>query len=111
MVRRGGGRLPLIEPGALLFVLLAQSPAPKPTPVASAAPAPVASPTPPPPSTDIHLLPVSLRAGHLVAGTPVRVTDRAGYDNQPAFAPDGRSLYFTRIEAGNADIQRYDLKS
>jgi dipeptidyl aminopeptidase/acylaminoacyl peptidase len=46
----------------------------------------------------------------MVLGKPVNVTHRAGYDNQPAFTPDGRSVYYTSTrEDGQADIYRYDL--
>jgi hypothetical protein len=44
---------------------------------------------------------------------PLRITDRAGYDNQPAFSPDGSTLYYTsgRAFAGGeqTDIRRYRL--
>jgi hypothetical protein len=80
---------------ALLLVLPAG-------PVAAQAPQPAATPPPPPAAaaplaTDIFLLDVAARGGTLTLGKPVRLTDRAGYDNQPFFAPDGRSLYFTAI--------------
>lgn len=43
-------------------------------------------------------------------GTPENVTARVGYDNQPSFAPDGRSLFFTsQRDDAQADIYRYDL--
>src|SRR5262245_47248359 len=72
-------------------------------------PAPQASPAPPPPATGIFLLDLTRRQGALVLGTPRRITDHAGYDNQPAFSPDGRALYFTSIAEGQADTWRYDL--
>ncbi len=85
-------------------------------PLAAQSPQPAATPPPPPPAaaplaTDIFLLDVGTRGGTLSLGRPVRLTDRAGYDNQPYFAPDGRSIYFTAIESGQSDIQRYDLAS
>jgi dipeptidyl aminopeptidase/acylaminoacyl peptidase len=42
-------------------------------------------------------------------GAPVNVTHRAGYDNQPSFAPDGRSFLYTSVADGQADIWRYDI--
>src|SRR5262245_9849465 len=83
------------------------------------APPPSPSPAPPPrpaaaaaqPGTDIFILDLSLRGGAVTLGKPVRLTDRAGYDNQPYFAPDGRSLYYTAIEGGQSDIQHYDFAS
>ena len=69
-----------------------------------------AKPAPlPPPATDIFLFALESRGGAPVVGPPRRVTQRAGYDNQPAFSPDGRALYFTSIKDGQADIERYDL--
>src|SRR5689334_24981364 len=64
-----------------------------------------------PPATDIFLAPISVSAdGKVVVGTPVNVTNRPGYDNQPAFTPDSKAILFTSIhEDGQSDIYRYDL--
>ncbi|MGQ0704155.1 MAG: hypothetical protein ACT4PM_13570 [Gemmatimonadales bacterium] len=64
-----------------------------------------------PPGTDIYLVPLARRGAELRAGTPVNLTARAGYDNQPSFSPDGRSLYYTSAREGQTDIVRYDLDS
>ena len=45
-----------------------------------------------PPASDIWLVDVTVRGGRVRLGTPVNVTARPGYDNQPAFLPDGRSI-------------------
>ncbi len=39
------------------------------------------------------------------------LTDRDGYDNQPAFFPDGTSLMYTSQRAGQTDIYEVDLAS
>jgi sugar lactone lactonase YvrE len=70
-------------------------------------PAPAAAQAP---ATDVYLVPVSRSAGTLRLGTPVNVTNRPGYDNQPAFAPDGRALYFTSQRDGQTDLFRIDLR-
>ena len=63
-----------------------------------------------PPGTDIWLVDLTLRDGRVSLGTPVNVTARAGYDNQPAFLPDGSGLLYTRIGAdAQADVWRYDF--
>jgi dipeptidyl aminopeptidase/acylaminoacyl peptidase len=63
-----------------------------------------------PPSTDIFLAPLSVENGRPVIGTPVNVTNRPGYDNQPSFTPDGHAFLFTAThEDGQSDIYRYDL--
>jgi dipeptidyl aminopeptidase/acylaminoacyl peptidase len=85
--------------------LAAQTPPSPPPAVPSPAPAPGTAPV----ATDIFLLDLGAHGGSLTLGRPVRLTQRAGYDNQPFFAPDGRSLYYTAIDDGQADIQRYDF--
>jgi len=62
-----------------------------------------------PPSTDIFLAALHERGGRIEIGAPINVTHRAGYDNQPSFAPDGRSFLYTAVADGQADIWRYDL--
>lgn len=63
-----------------------------------------------PPSTDIFLVDVLKRGGQLALGTPVNITFRPGYDNQPSFTPDGKSLLFTSQREGEqTDIYRYEL--
>jgi hypothetical protein len=43
-------------------------------------------------------------------GPPLNITDRPGYDNQPSFATDGSSVFFTSVrEDAQADIYRYEL--
>lgn len=47
---------------------------------------------------------------HVTIGRPVNVTNRIGYDNQPAFTVDGRALLFTSIrEDAQSDIWRVTL--
>ena len=44
-------------------------------------------------------------------GQPVKITNWVGYNNQPSFLPDGRSLLYTSIKDKQADIYRYDIRS
>jgi hypothetical protein len=63
-----------------------------------------------PPGTDVWVAPLSRAGQRLVLGTPVNLTQRPGYDNQPAFLPDGSGFWFTRIGADSqADVWRYDF--
>jgi dipeptidyl aminopeptidase/acylaminoacyl peptidase len=63
-----------------------------------------------PPSTDVFLAPLMVRGDRLEVGQPVNITHRTGYDNQPAFTPDGRSVLYTSVrEDGQSDIYRYDV--
>jgi len=65
----------------------------------------------PPPATDIYLASLRVADGRVQVGTPVNVTARPGYDNQPFFLPDGRAFLYTSIrEDSQADIYRYDLE-
>ncbi|HEX7024936.1 MAG TPA: hypothetical protein VF187_08970 [Gemmatimonadales bacterium] len=70
-------------------------------------PAPLAAQAPP--GTDIFLLPLTRTGSALGVGAPVNITARPGYDNQPFFSPDGRSIYYTSQREGQTDIFRYDL--
>ncbi len=64
------------------------------------------------PSTDIVILSMSEAAGEFHLQSPVRVTDRAGYDNQPHFLPGGEALLYTSIDGtGQADIYRYSIST
>lgn len=63
-----------------------------------------------PPATDIYLLTLNRQDGRILPTEPVNITDRDGYDNQPAFLPDGSGLLYTSIRAdGQADTYRYNL--
>lgn len=62
-----------------------------------------------PPGTDIYLMPLSRTGAGLGVGPAVNITARAGYDNQPLFSPDGKSIYYTSQRGGQTDIYRYDL--
>lgn len=75
-----------------------------------------------PPSTDVYLARIVAAADDDGAGlADVRpLTDRDGYDNQPAFSPDGETLYYTSIRAASegeegedaapqADVHAVDL--
>lgn len=58
-----------------------------------------------PPDTDIWLASIDLASGVPVMGLPMNLTDRVGYDNQPAFLADG-SLVFTAQMGEQTEIRR-----
>lgn len=70
-----------------------------------------------PPDTEVFLAPISIAAGKLTLGTPQNISSSPGYDNQPSFTPDGRTVFFTSARGGaprggraaQMDIYRYDL--
>lgn len=64
------------------------------------------------PSTDIYLATVKFGRFAFHVENVANITNRAGYDNQPSFTPDGNAILFTSImDDGQADIYRYDLTS
>jgi len=70
------------------------------------------SPTPAPPATDIFVIDLTTTpGGKLKLGQPVKITNWAGYNNQPSFLPDGKSILYTSIRDKQADIYRYDLRA
>ena len=55
---------------------------------------------------------MKVSGGRIALGSPVNLTNRAGYDNQPSFTADGRELFFTSVrEDAQADIYRYHVDS
>jgi Tol biopolymer transport system component len=66
-----------------------------------------------PPATDIYLAEIEVQADSIrIVGRPRNITDRAGYDNQPSFTPDGaRILYTSYREDGQSDVYVYDIRT
>lgn len=68
-----------------------------------------------PPDTDVYLVSVKRQGSGFVVGPPRNLTSRPGFDNQPSFAPDGKSLFYTVVRPGGpngttqSDIFRTDL--
>jgi len=63
-----------------------------------------------PRSPDVYLAPLTVRDGVPTIGSPMNITNRAGYDNQPAFLDDGSGVLFTSVrDDAQADIYRYDF--
>ena len=61
-------------------------------------------------SSDIFLVTLNTAGGTIAVDSVIRVTNRNGYDNQPSFLRDGRTLLYTTIDAaGQADIRRHTL--
>lgn len=87
------------------IVTHAQTPVPSPSPAAT------------PPASDIVMVEIKKRhdyktgADELSFGAPKKITDFAGYNNQPFFMPDGKSILYTSIRNKQADIYRYDIQT
>ncbi len=62
------------------------------------------------PDTDIWVFDLKDSAEQLRFSNPVNITDRPGYDNQPAFSADGEYILFSSVREDNqADIYKYDF--
>ncbi|MGD8329029.1 MAG: hypothetical protein PVJ49_06300 [Acidobacteriota bacterium] len=62
------------------------------------------------PSTDIWIAELTVRSDVWSIGEPRNVTDRDGYDNQPAFEPGGETMLFTSArEPTQSDVYRYSV--
>lgn len=61
------------------------------------------------PSTDVWVVSLAPAWATVDAGAAVNVTDRSGYDNQPAFTADGAAVLYTSMRGEQTDIYRYDL--
>jgi hypothetical protein len=66
---------------------------------------------PPRSSTDLFLVEVVSLAGISSVRAPVNITDRSGYDNQPAFTADGGAILYVSREGEDTDVYRYDFAS
>ena len=84
---------------SLYSVAIAQTPTPSPTPAAA------------PPSSDIFVIDLKTRKSELNFGEPKKISEVAGYNNQPSFLPDGQTVLYTSIRNKQADIFRYDLRT
>ena len=64
------------------------------------------------PNTDVWLLDIQTTKDTLFFSNPTNITNRAGYDNQPAFSPDGKYILYTSIrDEKQSDIYKYDIKT
>lgn len=65
------------------------------------------------PNTDLWLFKLeSDKLQQITLKDPLNITNREGYDNQPAFSPDGKRLYYVSVkEDKQADIYYYDMAS
>ena len=84
----------------------------------AAATAPLAA-QPAPPATDVFIASLTVAGDEFRVGPPENISQSPGYDNQPFFAPDGRSLVFTsargdvstKCGSPQTDVYRFDLVS
>ncbi len=63
------------------------------------------------PETDIWLFDIQQNGESFSFSNGVNFTNRPGYDNQPSFSPDSKSIYYTSYRDGQSDIYRYDIST
>ena len=68
------------------------------------------SPSPTPPASDIFIIEVANHNGEMKFGAPKQITTAVGYNNQPSFLSDGKSVLYASIRDQQSDIYRYDLR-
>jgi hypothetical protein len=78
--------------------------------VAARSQTPSPSPSLTPPASDIFIIDLKGEK-KLKLGEPIKITSEAGYNNQPSFLSDGKSILYTSIRDKQADIYRYDISS
>lgn len=62
------------------------------------------------PETDLWLFKLKREKDQLKIAEGKNITARAGYDNQPSFTPDNKSILYVSIrEDKQADVYRYDI--
>lgn len=62
-----------------------------------------------PPNTDIHVYTMKEKKGKITLSKGKNITNRSGYDNQPAFFNNDYILYSSYQDDGQNDILIYDL--
>ncbi|HEX9798611.1 MAG TPA: hypothetical protein VGC00_00430 [Thermoanaerobaculia bacterium] len=68
----------------------------------------VAAAQPAPPATDVWVAELVRDGEAWRIEAPRNLTDRDGYDNQPAFTPDGAKLLYTSFRDGQTDLWEID---
>lgn len=64
------------------------------------------------PDTDIWLMDIKVEMDTVLFSNSENITKRVGYDNQPAFSPDGKYLLYTSMrDEKQTDIFKYDLET
>lgn len=70
-----------------------------------------------PPPTEVYLSSMAQDGSQLSLGAPRNISNGPGYDNQPHFSPDGRSVFFTsargtvssKCGSPQTDVYRFDI--
>lgn len=63
------------------------------------------------PSTEVYLFDLQYNEGVFTISNPSNISNNEGYDNQPSFWPDGKSILYARTVDGQTEIARYFIGS
>jgi Tol biopolymer transport system component len=63
------------------------------------------------PTSTVLLAPLDTTGDAVRLGAMAPATQRSGYDNQPAFAPDDEALLWTSIRGGQSDVYRRSIRT
>ncbi len=63
------------------------------------------------PTTDIYLLNMKVKHGKYAFTSTQKISDWKGYNNQPYFTPNGKSIYYVSYRNKQSDIYRYDINT
>lgn len=64
------------------------------------------------PETEVWLIPLKKEKDSLLTTKSILISQQKGYNNQPCFSLNGKSLYYVSADSsGQTDILHYDLKS
>lgn len=62
------------------------------------------------PETDIWLFKIKKKEGKCSYYGPLNITNRTGYDNQPTFSSDGKSVIYVSVDSSKqADVYQYSI--
>ncbi|MEP1093719.1 MAG: hypothetical protein ABJG78_01340 [Cyclobacteriaceae bacterium] len=59
------------------------------------------------PSTEVYLFDLDGDTANFSISNPINISNNEGYDNQPSFWPDGKSVLYARTMDGQTEIARY----
>lgn len=62
-------------------------------------------------ATDIYLIQIKMDGEKYEFSRSLKINPSEGYNNQPSFHPDGRSLFYSSGTGQNTDIYLYDISS
>jgi hypothetical protein len=62
-------------------------------------------------NSEVFLVKMTPKGAGVEFDAPLKISERAGYNNQPSFAPDGGGVFFSSSDGNQTDIYFYDLKT